>query len=114
MKAQTKERTAAVKEQAVKKAAQVTGQIRETAGHAAHLVKDRTPDPVLDKAVQAAARLRETTARAGRLASGKAPGPLVDRAGRAAAAARANRTELLALGAVVLVLALIRRSRDRH
>ncbi|MER7822991.1 hypothetical protein ABTX85_10555 [Streptomyces sp. NPDC096097] len=103
-----------MKEQAAKKAEQLTDQLRETAAHAAQLVKDRAPGPVLDKAAQAAAQVRETTARAGHLASEKAPGPLVDQAGRAAAAARANRTALLTFGAVVVVFALIRRSRDRR
>ncbi|PWK64800.1 hypothetical protein BCL76_114122 [Streptomyces sp. CG 926] len=114
MTARTKERTVAVKEQATKKAEQLTDQLRETAAHAAQLVKDRAPGPVLDKAAQAAAQVRETTSRAGHLASEKAPGPLVDQAGRAAAAARANRTALLTFGAVVVVFALIRRSRDRR
>ncbi|MEV7558346.1 hypothetical protein [Streptomyces sp. NPDC089795] len=103
-----------MKEEAAKKAAQLTDQIRETAEHAAQLVKDRTPSPVLDKAAEAAAQVRETTTRAGHLASEKAPGPLLNQAARAATAARANRTTLLTVGAVVVVFALIRRGRGRR
>ncbi|MYT19696.1 hypothetical protein GTW69_05225 [Streptomyces sp. SID7760] len=62
----------------------VSDQIREKAGDAAQLVKDKTPDPLLEKADQAAT------------------------------AARANRTPLLLVGAAAVVLLLIRRSRGRR
>ncbi|MGW7328369.1 DUF3618 domain-containing protein [Streptomyces sp. NPDC054840] len=52
--AQAREKTAAVKEQATRKAAVVTGQIRDRAEHVAHLAAERAPDPVLDKAGRAA------------------------------------------------------------
>ncbi|WP_405785818.1 DUF3618 domain-containing protein [Streptomyces sp. NBC_01367] len=84
IKAQAKEKTAAVKGQAAEKAALVSDQIREKTGHAARLVKDMTPDPLLEKA------------------------------GQAATAARANRTPLLAVGAAVVVFLLVRRSRGRR
>ncbi|KMO96846.1 DUF3618 domain-containing protein [Streptomyces roseus] len=73
-----------VKAQAKEKAALVSDQIREKAGDAAQLVKDKTPDPLLEKADQAAT------------------------------AARANRTPLLLVGAAAVVLLLIRRSRGRR
>ncbi|MEU8779802.1 DUF3618 domain-containing protein [Streptomyces sp. NPDC048606] len=81
IKAQAKEKTAAAKDRAAQKAALVSDRIRERAGQAAQLVKDRAPDPLLEKA------------------------------GRAATAARANRSPLLAVGAAVLVLILVRRNR---
>ncbi|MET9470222.1 DUF3618 domain-containing protein [Streptomyces sp. NPDC006544] len=82
--AQAKEKTAAVKEEAAAKAAQVADQIRTTAGQAAQLVADKAPDPLMEKA------------------------------GQAATAARANRTPLLAAGAVLMVFLLVRRSRGRR
>ncbi|MFB7176209.1 DUF3618 domain-containing protein [Streptomyces sp. NPDC056257] len=81
VKAQARERTAAVKEQAAEKTALVADQIRAQTQHAAQLVKDTTPDPVLHKA------------------------------GQVAEAARANRTPLLVAGAALLVLLLVRHSR---
>ncbi|MFJ6501437.1 DUF3618 domain-containing protein [Streptomyces virginiae] len=73
-----------IKAQAKEKAALVTEQIREKTGHAARLVKDKTPDPLLEKA------------------------------GQAAAAARANRTPLLVVGAAVVVFLLVRRGRGHR
>ncbi|MER5731536.1 DUF3618 domain-containing protein [Streptomyces sp. NPDC002138] len=69
--------------QAKEKAALVGDQIRETAGQAARLVKQKTPEPVLDATAQVA-----TTA-------------------------KANRTPLLALGAAFVVFLLVRRGRGR-
>ncbi|MFG2617309.1 DUF3618 domain-containing protein [Streptomyces sp. NPDC048507] len=88
VKARAKEKTAAVKEQAAQKSALVAGQIRTKAQQAARLVKDRTPDPVLD--------------------------PLLDSAGRGATLARSNRGPLLAFGAALVVILLIRRGRGRR
>ncbi|MFB6558896.1 DUF3618 domain-containing protein [Streptomyces sp. NPDC056400] len=85
VKAQAKEKTAAVKEQAAEKTAAVADQIRVRTRHAAQLVKDTTPDPVLD------------------------------RAGQAARVARANRKPLLVAGAsLAVLLLLLRRSRARR
>ncbi|MFF4426505.1 DUF3618 domain-containing protein [Streptomyces sp. NPDC001549] len=85
IKAQAKEKTAAVREQAAEKTAVVADQIRVRARHAVQLVKDTTPDPVLDKAC------------------------------RAARVARANRKPLLVAGAsLALLLLLVRRSRGRR
>ncbi|KOU95654.1 MULTISPECIES: DUF3618 domain-containing protein [unclassified Streptomyces] len=81
IKAQAKEKSAAVKGQAVERAAMVADQIRQKREQAAQLVKNKTPDP-----------LRE-------------------RAGHAATVARANRIPLLAVGATVVALLLVRRSR---
>ncbi|MEJ8646150.1 DUF3618 domain-containing protein [Streptomyces sp. MS1.HAVA.3] len=81
IKAQAKEKTAAVKEQAAEKTALVADQIRVQTQHAAQLVKDTTPDPVLD------------------------------RAGQVATVARANRKPLLVAGVALLVLLMVRRSR---
>uniref|UniRef100_A0AAU2JYK4 DUF3618 domain-containing protein n=1 Tax=Streptomyces sp. NBC_00049 TaxID=2903617 RepID=A0AAU2JYK4_9ACTN len=81
IKAQAKEKTAAVKEQAAEKTAAIADQIRGKTQHAAQLVKDTTPDPVLDKADQVAS------------------------------VARANRKPLLVVGVALLVLLMVRRSR---
>ncbi|MFJ7206155.1 hypothetical protein ACIQWR_21785 [Streptomyces sp. NPDC098789] len=83
VKAQTQEKAAAMKEQGMEKASLVTDQIRETAGQAVRLVQQRTPEPVLD-----------TT-------------------GQVVTAAKANRTPLLALGAALVVILLVRRGRGR-
>ncbi|MFF1344259.1 hypothetical protein ACFVYT_41785 [Streptomyces sp. NPDC058290] len=72
-----KEKKAAVKEQAAEKTALVADQIQ----HAAQLVKDTTPDPILHKA------------------------------GQVATVARANRKPLLVAGVALLVLLMVRRSR---
>ncbi|MFF4449784.1 DUF3618 domain-containing protein [Streptomyces sp. NPDC001502] len=114
IKAPAKEKTAAVKSRAAGKAALVSDQIREKAGHAAQLVKDKTPDPLLEKTAQAAARVRESAAKAGQYATDKTPDPLLEKAGQTATAARANRTPLLVVGAAVAVLLLVRRSRGRR
>ncbi|MFD3471111.1 DUF3618 domain-containing protein [Streptomyces sp. NPDC058682] len=83
-KARAKQKTTDVKGQAAQKVTLASDQIREKAGHAAQLVKDRTPDPLLEKA------------------------------GQAATAARANRTPLLVVGAVgVLLLVRRSRGRRR-
>lgn len=81
IKAQAREKTAAMKQQAAEKAGVVADQIRTKTRHAAQLVKDTTPEPVLDTA------------------------------GRAASVARANRKPLLVAGAALAVLLLVRRSR---
>ncbi|MFJ2027107.1 DUF3618 domain-containing protein [Streptomyces sp. NPDC087897] len=80
VKAQVKEKTAAVKEQA----ASASAQIREKSGQAARLLKDRTPDPLVEKAEQGAK------------------------------AARANRVPLLAGGALLIAFLLVRRGRGRN
>ncbi|GLW56133.1 hypothetical protein [Kitasatospora phosalacinea] len=103
------EKAAAWKEQAVGTAAHLADRLREKAGRAAELARDRTPDPVLDKAGRAAAQVRDTAAQAGQLAAEKTPERLREQAAAAAttaaSAARANRAPLLA-GAAVLVVTL--------
>ncbi|MEU9182073.1 DUF3618 domain-containing protein [Streptomyces sp. NPDC048550] len=84
LKAQAKEKTAAVKEQAAEKTALVADQIRVQTRHAAQLVQDTTPEPVLHKAGQVARVLR------------------------------ANRKPLLVAGAALVVFLLVRRSRGRR
>ncbi|MGW7333590.1 DUF3618 domain-containing protein [Streptomyces sp. NPDC054840] len=79
--AQAKEKTAAVSEHAAEKTAAVVGRIRGSTWHAVQLLKDTTPDPILDRADQAA-RL-----------------------------ARANRRPLLLVGVAMVVFLLVRRSR---
>ncbi|WP_327418657.1 DUF3618 domain-containing protein [Streptomyces sp. NBC_01233] len=81
IKAQAKERTAAVKEEAAEKTAAVADRIRGKTRHAAWLVKDRAPEPV------------------------------VAEVGRVASVARAHREALLVAGAAVVVFLLVRRSR---
>ncbi|MFJ1594801.1 hypothetical protein ACIOD0_31830 [Kitasatospora albolonga] len=113
IRTQVKERAAAVREQASEKAASASDLMRGTTEQAARLVKDRTPDAVLEKTAEAAAQVREGAVRAGRYAADRTPDPLLDRAGRAASAARANRVPLLAGGALFAVLLLARRGRGR-
>ncbi|MFD3470699.1 DUF3618 domain-containing protein [Streptomyces sp. NPDC058682] len=82
IKAQARAKTAAMKEQAAATAGVVADQIRTKTLYAAQLVKDTTPQPVLDKT------------------------------GRAASVVRANRKPLLvAGGAALIVLLLVRRGR---
>ncbi|RSS45416.1 DUF3618 domain-containing protein [Streptomyces sp. WAC07061] len=58
VKAQTKAKATEVKEQAAEQAALLTGHLRDKATQAAELIKDKTPDPVLDKAASAATLTR--------------------------------------------------------
>lgn len=114
VKARTKEKTAAMKQQTAEKASLIVDQIREKAGQAAQMVKDKTPDPVLDKTAQAAAQVWGSASRAGQYAADKTPDPLLEKAGQAATVARVNRTPLLIGGAVIIVFVLVRRSRARR
>ncbi|MEV7729699.1 DUF3618 domain-containing protein [Streptomyces sp. NPDC087917] len=116
IRARTKEETTVMKEVAAEKASLVVDQIREKAGQAAQLVQEKLPDPVREKTAQAAAQAWDTATRAGQYAVDKTPDPLLEKAGRAATAARANRTPLLAAGAVIVALSLVlvRRSRGRR
>ncbi|WP_329286643.1 hypothetical protein [Streptomyces sp. NBC_00691] len=111
--AQAMEKAADLRTQAAAKAAGITGQLRETAEHAAQLAKDKTPDPAVDKAAHAAAQLRGTAARAGQFASERTPDLFADKIGQGAAATRTYRTPLLVGAAVLGALLLVRRSR-RH
>ncbi|MGW1248414.1 DUF3618 domain-containing protein [Streptomyces sp. NPDC002535] len=113
IKDQAKKKTAALKGQAAEKAALVSEHIRETAEHAAQVVKHKTPDSLQQKTAQAAAHARESAAKAGQYATDKTPDSLLERAGNATTAARANRTPLLLAGAAVAVFVLVRRSRGR-
>ncbi|WP_306325775.1 DUF3618 domain-containing protein [Streptomyces venezuelae] len=113
VKSQAMEKAADLKTHAVAKAATLTGQLRETAEHAAQLAKDKAPDPAVDKAAQAAAQLRSKAVRAGQLAAERTPDVVADKVGQGASAARAYRTPLLVGVAALGVLLLVRRSR-RH
>ncbi|MFE9847022.1 DUF3618 domain-containing protein [Streptomyces goshikiensis] len=114
IKAQVKGKTAAIKGQAAEKAVLASDQIREKAGRAAQLVRDKTPDTVLERTAQAATQAREMAAKAGQYAVDKTPDPLLEKAEQAATAARVNRTPLLAVGAAVVIVLLVRRSRGRR
>lgn len=96
-----------MKQQTVEKAFLVADQIREKAGRAVQLVRDRTPDPVLDKAAQ----VWDGAVRAGQYAADKTPHPRLEKAGRAASVTRGNRIPLLLAGAAVIGLVLVRRRR---
>ncbi|MDX2564497.1 DUF3618 domain-containing protein [Streptomyces sp. TX20-6-3] len=113
VKGQVLEKAADLRTHAVAKAATVTGQLRETAEHAAQLAKDKTPDPAVEKAAHAAAQLRSAAARAGRLAADRTPDLVADKVGQGAGAIRTYRTPLLVGVAALGVLLLVRRSR-RH
>ncbi|WP_328923381.1 hypothetical protein OG429_01105 [Streptomyces sp. NBC_00190] len=97
----------------MKKTLQVNDQIRETAQQAVRLVKDKTPDPVLDEAAEASRQARRAAVHAVRLATEKTPEPVLAKASQAMAVARANRAPLLAVGAATAILLLVRRSRAR-
>ncbi|MFI5671133.1 hypothetical protein [Streptomyces sp. NPDC051704] len=103
-----------MKQQTTEKAYLIADQIREKAGQAARLVRDRTPEPVLDKTAHAASQVWDGATRAGRYAAGKAPDPLLEKAGKATTVARGNRTPLLIAGAVIIALALVRRARGHR
>ncbi|WP_404962293.1 hypothetical protein [Streptomyces sp. 147326] len=64
-------------------------------------------------AARASGLVARAVLRAGQLTAEKTPDPVLDKAGRAARAARVNRTPLLAAGAVLAVLVLLRRGRGR-
>ncbi|MER5411929.1 hypothetical protein ACFWB2_39685 [Streptomyces virginiae] len=103
-----------MKQHTAEQASLIADRMRGKAERAARLVRDRTPDPVLDKTVQAAAQVWDGAARAGRYAADKTPEPLLEKAGRAATVARGNRTALLLAGAAVMGFVLVRRSRGRR
>ncbi|MFF3089921.1 hypothetical protein ACFVRB_33530 [Streptomyces nojiriensis] len=103
-----------MKQQTAQKASLIADRIREKAGRAAHVVRDRTPDPVLDKTVQATAQVWGGATRTAQYVAGKTPEPLLEGAGRAATVARGNRTPLLLVGAAIVGLVLVRRSRGRR
>ncbi|MFB6510431.1 hypothetical protein ACFCW4_20900 [Streptomyces virginiae] len=100
-----------MKQQPAEQASLIADQIREKAEQAARLVRDNTPDSVLDKTTQAATQVWDGATRAGQYAADMTPDPLLKRADRAARAARGNRTPLLVAGAVIIALVLVRRSR---
>ncbi|MFD5727030.1 hypothetical protein OHS17_30075 [Streptomyces sp. NBC_00523] len=103
-----------MKQETAEKAAQATVQVRDKAALIAQKLKERTPDPVLEKTAQAAAQVRESAAKAGQYAADKAPEPLRETAGQAATAARTHRTPLLAAGALLAVVMLVRRGRGHR
>ncbi len=103
-----------MKQQTAEKTFLIADQIREKAEQAARLVRDNTPDSVLDKTVQAAAQVWGGATRAGQYAADMTPDPLREKAGQAATAVRGNRTPLLVAGAVIIALVLVRRSRARR
>ena len=111
VKAHAKEQAAEIKAHAAERAALVTGQLWEKATRTAQLVKDKTPDPVLDRASHAAAQVRTTAARAGRLAAEKTPDPIREKADHTAILAGANRTPILVAAAGLIAFLLLRRSR---
>ncbi|MFD7081970.1 MULTISPECIES: hypothetical protein [unclassified Streptomyces] len=110
----TKEMTDVMKQQTAEKTSLIVAEICEKAGRAAQLVRDRTPDPVVDKTVQAAAQVWGRATRASQYAADRTPEPLLEKAGRAATVARGNRIPLLLASAVIVGLVLVRRSRGRR
>lgn len=124
VKARAREKSTAVRHQVAEKTAHVGAQLREKATHAAHAVQDRTPEPVRGKAAAATEQVRGKTAAAGgqvrgtavhvaELARDKAPEPVREKAGKGMRVVRANRTPLLAVGAAIIVVLMVHRSR-RH
>lgn len=103
-----------MKQQPAEKASLVADQIREKAEQAARLVRDNTPDSVLDKTAQAATQVWDGATRAGQYAADLTPDPLLERADQAARATRGNRTPLLVASAVIIALVLVRRNRARR
>ncbi|MFK0236195.1 hypothetical protein [Streptomyces vinaceus] len=99
-----------MKQHTTEKVSLIADQIREKAGQAAQLAREKTPYPVVDKTTQAAAQVWDSATRVGQYAAGKAPDPLLEKAGQAATAARGKRTPLLIAGAVAIAFVLARRS----
>ncbi|MFJ7417350.1 hypothetical protein ACIQXD_01905 [Streptomyces uncialis] len=99
-----------LREQAAGKAAQVRG----AAEQAKQLLKEKTPDPVVDRATRTAAQVRNAASRAGERAASGTPGTLPERTGRVAAQAWNHRTPLFGVGAAVVVLLAVRRGRRRR
>lgn len=89
-------------------------QLRGKAEQATRLVKDKTPDPLLERTAQAAAQVRDTASKAGQYAAGKAPEPVREKAGQAASFARTNRGPLIVSGTLLAAFLLVRRARGRR
>ncbi|MGW2990285.1 hypothetical protein ACWDA9_00620 [Streptomyces sp. NPDC001193] len=103
-----------MKQLTTEKAFLIADQIRQKAGQAAQLVRDKTPEPVLDKTAHTAAQVWGSATRVGQYAAGKASDPVLEKAGKAAAVARGNRAPLLVAGAAIIAFALVRRGRGRR
>ena len=113
VKARAQEKSTAVRHQVSEKTAHVGAQLRDKATHAAHAVQDRTPEPVRAKAAAAGGQVRGTAVHVAELARDKAPEPVREKAGQGMRVVRANRTPLLAVGAAIIVVLMVHRSR-RH
>ena len=110
----------ALPESALRKAAAVKSESKETAVHAAEAVRDtaaravrtareHTPKEALDRAGHVTGQARGAAVHVGHFAADHTPPQLREQADRAAGAARANRTPLLvALAAAVIAAALVR------
>ncbi|MFB6615061.1 hypothetical protein ACIGFK_38945 [Streptomyces sp. NPDC085524] len=105
------ERAASVKDRAVEMAQQARDQVRDAAGQATRLAKEKTPEPLLHTATQTAAHVRETASRAGHLAADKTPDAVRERAAQAAHTAQSKWTPLISAGIALLVFLLVRRAR---
>lgn len=99
-----------MREQAAGKAAQA----RDAAARARQLLKEKTPDPMVDRVTRTTARLRNAASRAGELTASGAPGTLPERTRRIVAKAQTHRTALFGVGAGLVVLLVIRRGRRRR
>ncbi|CAM5671586.1 hypothetical protein SAVIM338S_07045 [Streptomyces avidinii] len=116
VKAQAKEAAVEAKTQAKATAADVTAQAKATATDVTAQAKAAAAG-VTAQAKEVTAQARETAVsmkdQAAQLVKDKTPEPVLDEAGRIANTARANRTPLIAIGAAVAVVLLVRRGRRR-
>ncbi|MEU6981179.1 MULTISPECIES: hypothetical protein [unclassified Streptomyces] len=110
--AQARERAHALKEQAAGAATLVADRLRTTVAQAAEVVKDKTPDPLVDRAAHAAARVRHGKVPAGYLTAVKIPDQVRARVASAGTTARSHRAPVLAAAAATIaVLLFLRRNR---
>ncbi|MYS07182.1 hypothetical protein GTW71_12195 [Streptomyces sp. SID6041] len=114
--AQTRSKAAELVYQGTEIAGRATDRVRETAGHAAGFVRERTPDALPDTPTPAdvVAHLRAAAVRAGHVVAGEEPGPVRVRAVRAASAARERPAPLIAGTALLAALLYLRRARGKH
>ncbi|MFE3110157.1 hypothetical protein ACFXKJ_18215 [Kitasatospora indigofera] len=101
-----KEQAVVVKDQAQEKIANGAGLARDKVAQAVDVIKDHTPDQVLEQGGQLAAQARETAEALGHRAVDSLSPQVGEQVGRAADSVRANRKPLL-VAAVTALLTLV-------
>ncbi|WP_329500604.1 hypothetical protein [Kitasatospora herbaricolor] len=101
-----KEQAVVVKDQAQEKIANGAEPARDKVAHAVDVIKDHTPDQVLEQGGQLAAQVRETVEQLGHRAADSMSPQVGEQVGRAADSVKANRRPLL-VAAVTAVLTIV-------